>query len=174
VVGIANASTDGENTIYKFSAKTTDGNDVSLSKYRGKVVIIVNVASECTLTKSNYEQLKTLLDKYKPQGFEVAAFPSNQFGGQEPTSDAEIKKFVHTKFQFEPDLYAKIEVNGPNEHPLYTFLKEQQPGTLTDSIKWNFTKFLVNRKGRVIERYAPTTSPQSMVEDIEKALAESA
>ncbi|KAI6192175.1 Glutathione peroxidase [Aphelenchoides bicaudatus] len=159
----ANAS--DENTIYQFKAQTSGGEEVSLDKYRGKVVIIVNGASECGLTQTNYVQLKELLDKYKSQGLEIAVFPSNEFGGQQ---------FLGKKFNFEPDLYAKIETNGDNAHPLYKFLKEQQPGTLTDSIKWNFTKFLVNRKGRAIERYAPTTSPNSMIEDIEKALAESA
>jgi len=168
------ADSSDENTIYGFTAKLSNGTEQSFEKYRGKVVLIVNVASECGLTEKNYVQMKEILDKYKSQGLEIALFPSNQFGSQEPQSDAEIQKFVNIKYKFEPDLYAKIDVNGENQHPLYKFLKEQQPGTLTDSIKWNFTKFLINRKGRAIERYAPTTSPNSLIDDIEKALAETA
>ncbi|CAD5214671.1 unnamed protein product [Bursaphelenchus xylophilus] len=161
------------NTIYGFKAKDSDGAEVSLEKYKGKVVIIVNTASQCGLTNSNYTQLNEILDKYKKDGLEIAAFPCNQFGGQEPGCDADIKSFVHEKFKFDPDLYSKIDVNGDNAHPLWKFLKEKQGGTLFDAIKWNFTKFLVNRKGEVINRYGPQTEPKSMIKDIEKALAES-
>ncbi|CAD5232410.1 unnamed protein product [Bursaphelenchus xylophilus] len=163
-----------ESTIYQFTAKDSDGADVSLEKYRGKVVIIVNTASHCGFTNSNYAQLKELLDKYKSQGLEVAAFPCNQFGRQEPGCNADIKNFVKDNFKFDPDLYDKIDVNGKNAHPLFAYLKENAPGFLFNAIKWNFTKFLVNRKGKVIARYAPTTKPLDMVKDIEKALAEEA
>ncbi|KAI6196596.1 hypothetical protein M3Y94_01128400 [Aphelenchoides besseyi] len=159
-----------ENTIYSFKAKDSDGADVSLDKYRGKVLIVVNTASQCGFTNSNYSQLKELLDKYKSQGLEVAAFPCNQFGNQEPGCDADIKSFVSDKFKFDPDLYSKVKVNGEDAHPLFKFLKKEQGGTLFDAIKWNFTKFLVNREGKVVGRYAPTTEPKSMVKDIEKAL----
>ncbi|KAK6732425.1 hypothetical protein RB195_016667 [Necator americanus] len=160
------------NTIYQFTVKDADGKDVSLEKYKGKVVVIVNVASKCGLTNSNYTQMKELLDKYKSQGLEVAAFPCNQFGGQEPACEIDIKNFVADKFKFEPDLYHKIDVNGDKADPLYKFLKKEQGGTLVDAIKWNFTKFLVNREGKVIKRYAPTTEPKDMVKDLESVLNE--
>ncbi|EJW76265.1 glutathione peroxidase, partial [Wuchereria bancrofti] len=137
-----------------------------------KVVLIVNVASQCGLTHSNYAQLKNLQDKYKEQGLAIAAFPCNQFASQEPGNEEEIKRFVKETFNFEPDLYAKINVNGPEEHPLYTFLKNQRGGTLIDAIKWNFTKFLINRRGKVVERYAPTVQPNDIEKDIVRLLNE--
>ncbi|CAD5209793.1 unnamed protein product [Bursaphelenchus okinawaensis] len=161
-------------TIYQFKAKDSDGAEVSLDKYKGKVVIIVNTASQCGFTDTNYTQLNQILEKYKKQGLEIAAFPCNQFNGQEPGCDADIKAFVHEKYKFDPDLYSKVEVNGDNAHPLWKFLKKEQGGTLFDAIKWNFTKFLVNKKGEVINRYGPKTEPNSMIKDIEKALAEDA
>ena len=157
-------------TIYDFTVKDADGNDVSLEKYKGKVLLIVNVASQCGFTNSNYTQMKELLDKYHDRGFEVAAFPCNQFGGQEPACELDIKKFVNEKFSFEPDLYGKINVNGSNADPLYTFLKKEQGGTLIDAIKWNFTKFLCDRQGHVVKRFAPTTEPRSIIKDIEELL----
>ncbi|VDK46677.1 unnamed protein product [Anisakis simplex] len=156
--------------VYQFTMLDADGKEVSLDKYRGKVLMIVNVASQCGLTNSNYHQMKVLLNKYKAKGFEIAAFPCNQFAGQEPDSEAQIKKFVRETFDFEPDLYSKINVNGADEHPLYTYLKNAQHGTFIDAIKWNFTKFLVNKSGYVIQRYAPTTEPLSIEEDINKLL----
>ncbi|KAH7711766.1 glutathione peroxidase [Aphelenchoides avenae] len=156
-------------TIYQFSAKTVDGQEVSLEKYKGKVVLIVNVASQCGLTESNYRQLKETFDKYHTKGLEVALFPCNQFGGQEPGSEDEIKSFI-AEYGFRPDIYAKVKVNGDDAHPLYKFLKEKQGGTLVDAIKWNFTKFLVDREGRPIKRYAPTTEPKDIHADIETAL----
>uniref|UniRef100_A0A7E4VBF8 Glutathione peroxidase n=1 Tax=Panagrellus redivivus TaxID=6233 RepID=A0A7E4VBF8_PANRE len=159
-----------DRTIYQFTVKDSDGADVSLEKYRGKVVLIVNVASACGLTDSNYKQLKELLDTYHERGLEIAAFPCNQFGGQEPGCDADIKNFIADKYKFDPDLYSKINVNGADAAPLYQFLKKEQGGTLIDAIKWNFTKFLVNREGRVVERFAPTTAPKDIVKYIEKLL----
>ncbi|KAK6035624.1 putative phospholipid hydroperoxide glutathione peroxidase, partial [Cooperia oncophora] len=118
----------------------------------GKVLIVVNVASQCGLTNANYTQFKELLDKYKSQGLEVAAFPCNQFGGQEPACELDIKNFVASKFNFEPDLYAKVNVNGDNADPLFKFLKKEQVGgTMFDAIKWNFTKFLVDREGNIVK-----------------------
>ncbi|EYC07790.1 hypothetical protein Y032_0069g396 [Ancylostoma ceylanicum] len=161
-------------SIYQFKVKDADGKEVSLDKYKGKVVVVVNVASQCGLTNSNYTQLKELLDKYKSQGLEVAAFPCNQFGGQEPACELDIKNFVADKFKFEPDLYAKVDVNGDKADPLFKFLKKEkvcemlevlksnryqeqwekfQGGTLIDAIKWNFTKFLVDKEGNVVKRY---------------------
>uniref|UniRef100_A0A914UIQ3 Glutathione peroxidase n=2 Tax=Plectus sambesii TaxID=2011161 RepID=A0A914UIQ3_9BILA len=159
-----------DKTIYQFHAKDIDGNDVSMDKYKDKAVIIVNVASECGLTNKNYTQLKPILDKYKERGLAIAAFPCNQFGGQEPSCEIDIKDFVNKKYQFEPDLYAKIDVNGKDAHPLFEFLKKEKGGTLGDFIKWNFTKFLVDKEGHVIKRYAPTTDPKDMEKDLEKLL----
>ncbi|CAJ0932393.1 unnamed protein product, partial [Mesorhabditis belari] len=157
---------------YDFQVKDSQGNPVKLGdKYRGKVVIVVNVASECGLTNANYTQLKEALDKYHNQGLEVAAFPCNQFGGQEPKCELDIKNFVANKFAFEPDLFGKVNVNGNDADPLWKFLKKEQGGTLIDAIKWNFTKFLVDREGNIIKRYAPTHEPKDMVKDIEKALS---
>ncbi|KAH7697875.1 glutathione peroxidase [Aphelenchoides avenae] len=156
-------------TIYQFSAKTTDGDTVSLDKYKGKVVLIVNVASKCTMTDKNYKQLNETYHKYHDRGLEIAIFPCNQFAGQEPDTDAEIKEFV-LAYGFTPDIYAKIDVNGDNAIPLYKFLKEKQGGTIIDAIKWNFTKFLVDRQGRPVKRYAPTTDPVDIHPDIDDLL----
>ncbi|VDK53826.1 unnamed protein product [Anisakis simplex] len=137
-------------TIYDFTVKDAEGQDVSLEKYKGKVVLIVNVASKCGLTSSNYAQLKELLDKYNDKGLVIAAFPCNQFGGQEPSCEIDIRNFVKDSFKFEPDLYAKIDVNGSKADPLYVFLKKEQGGTLFDAIKWNFTKFLIDANGHPV------------------------
>lgn len=139
-------------TIYDFSVKASDGSTVSLSKYRGQVVIVVNVASQCGFTKNHYTELKALQDKYYDQGLRVAAFPCNQFGAQEPSCEADIIKFVKEKFNYEPDLYGKVNVNGDDADPFWNFLKKEQGGFVTDGIKWNFTKFLINRKGQVVKR----------------------
>ncbi|CAD6194059.1 unnamed protein product [Caenorhabditis auriculariae] len=157
-------------SVYDFKMKDADGKEVGLDKYKGKVLIIVNVASQCGLTNSNYTQFKELLDKYKSEGLEIAAFPCNQFGNQEPSCEIDIKSFVNDKFKFEPDLFSKIDVNGDKADPLYKFLKSQKGGTLIDAIKWNFTKFLVDRDGNVIKRFGPTTEPKDMLKDIEAAL----
>ncbi|VDM47766.1 unnamed protein product [Toxocara canis] len=162
-------------TIYDFTVKDIEGHDVSLDKYKGKVVLIVNVASKCGLTGSNYAELKELLDKYSSKGLIIAAFPCNQFGGEvislkEPACEVDIRNFVKDTFKFEPDLYAKIDVNGSNADPLYVFLKNEQGGTFFDAVKWNFTKFLIDANGRPVKRYAPTTSPKSIEKDIETLL----
>lgn len=154
-------------TIYDFIVKDADGKEVSLEKYKGKPVIIVNVASQCGFTNSNYTEFKELAEHYKDKGLAIAAFPCNQFGGQEPQCELEVKKFVADKFHFEPDLYAKIDVNGKNAAPLFKFLKKEKGGTFGDNIKWNFTKFLVNQQGHPVKRYAPTTSPKHMMKDID-------
>ncbi|CAJ0937249.1 unnamed protein product, partial [Mesorhabditis belari] len=160
-------------TIYEFVVKDADGNEVSMEKYRGQVLIVVNVASKCGFTHSNYKQLKQLSDNYYDMGLRVAAFPCNQFGGQEPGCELDVRMFVKDTYEYEPDLYAKINVNGQQADPLYTYLKKEQGGTLIDAIKWNFTKFLINRRGQVVKRYAPTTEPSKMEADIEKLLSES-
>uniref|UniRef100_A0A1J3GZ75 Glutathione peroxidase n=2 Tax=Noccaea caerulescens TaxID=107243 RepID=A0A1J3GZ75_NOCCA len=158
-------------SIYHISVKDIEGNDVSLSQFTGKVLLIVNVASKCGLTHGNYKELNILYAKYKTKGFEILAFPCNQFGSQEPGTNKEIKETVCTTFKAEFPIFDKIEVNGEKTAPLYKFLKEQQGGLFGDSIKWNFAKFLVDKQGNVVDRYAPTTSPLGIEKDIEKLLA---
>jgi len=156
-------------SIYDFVVKDIDGNDVSLSTYKGKVLLIVNVASQCGLTQSNYKELTDLYNQYKGSDFEILGFPSNQFAGQEPGSNEQIKEFACTRFKAEFPLFDKIDVNGQNQAPLYKYLKSQKGGGLFgDSIKWNFAKFLVDKNGKVVERYAPTTSPSKIEKDIKK------
>ncbi|XVE71275.1 hypothetical protein DITRI_Ditri10aG0138000 [Diplodiscus trichospermus] len=160
-----------EKTLYDYSVKDIDGKDVSLSKFKGKVLLVVNVASKCGLTTSNYSELSQLYEKYKTQGFEILAFPSNQFGGQEPGSNPEIKQFACTRFKAEFPIFDKVDVNGPNTAPVYQFLKSSTGGFLSDRIKWNFEKFLVDKNGKVVQRYPPTTSPLQIEKDIQKLLA---
>jgi glutathione peroxidase len=156
--------------IYDISATLNDGKEKKLGAYKGKVLLIVNTASKCGFTPQ-YKGLQELYAKYRDQGFELLAFPSDQFGHQEPGSDEEIKSFCELNYGVEFPLFSKIDVNGSNEHPLYKFLKSEKGGLLGDSIKWNFTKFLVDKQGNVVERYAPTTPPDRIAGDIEKLLA---
>lgn len=160
-----------EKSIYDFTVKDIDGKDVSLSKFKGKVLLIVNVASKCGLTTGNYKELSHIYEKYKTQGFEILAFPCNQFGGQEPGSNPEIKQFACTRFKAEFPIFDKVDVNGPNTAPVYKFLKSNSGGLLGDLIKWNFEKFLVDKNGKVVERYPPPTSPFQIEKDIQKLLA---
>uniref|UniRef100_A0A5B7B1X4 Glutathione peroxidase n=1 Tax=Davidia involucrata TaxID=16924 RepID=A0A5B7B1X4_DAVIN len=160
-----------EKSIYDFTVKDIDGKDVSLSKFKGKVALIVNVASKCGLTTSNYSELSHIYEKYKTQGFEILAFPCNQFGGQEPGSNPEIKQFACTRFKAEFPIFDKVDVNGPDTAPVYQFLKSSAGGFFGDLIKWNFEKFLVDKNGKVVERYPPTTSPFQIEKDIQKLLA---
>ena len=157
-------------SIHEFTVKDARGNDVDLSQYQGKVLLIVNVASQCGLTNSNYTELAQLYEKYKEQGLEILAFPCNQFGSQEPGTNEEIQQFVCTRFKAEYPIFDKVEVNGSNANPIYKFLKSNKGGLFGDSIKWNFTKFLVDKEGNVVDRYAPTTSPLSIEKDIKKLL----
>ncbi|KAJ0775246.1 putative peroxidase [Helianthus annuus] len=163
-------ATQSKQSVYDFTVKDAKGQEVDLSKFRGKVLLIVNVASQCGFTNSNYPELTTLYQKYKDQGLEILAFPSNQFNGQEPGTNDEIQEFVCTRFKAEYPVFAKVDVNGKNAEPLYDFLKSSKGGLLGDSIKWNFTKFLVDREGKVVDRYAPTTTPLSIEKDIKKLL----
>ncbi len=157
-------------SIYDFNVKTIDGDEISLSKYRGKVLLIVNVASECGFT-SQYEGLQKLYSEYADEGFMVLGFPSNQFGEQEKGSNEKIKFFCQGTYDITFDMFAKIDVNGVDADPLYKFLKEEQGGFLgMDSIKWNFTKFLVDRDGNIVDRYASMTKPKELKKDIEKLL----
>jgi len=157
-------------TVHDFKVKNAKGDDVSLSNYKGKVVLIVNVASECGFTPQ-YEGLQKLYERFSDRGFEVLGFPCNQFGGQEPGSNDEIQGFCTGRFGVRFPVFAKIDVNGSNADPLYGHLKHEAPGILgTEGIKWNFTKFLVGKDGNVIKRYAPNDKPEAIVPDIEAAL----
>lgn len=158
------------NDIYQFSANNTSGQSVDLSTYKDKVVLIVNTASDCGFTPQ-YKGLQDLYQKYQPEGFEVLAFPCNQFKQQEKGSDAEIQQFCDLRFNIQFPLFGKIDVNGDNAHPLFNFLKSEAPGVLgSKGIKWNFTKFLVNKQGKVIKRFAPTTKPEAIESDIKSLL----
>lgn len=156
--------------LYSYIVKGSDGADVSLEKFKGQVVLIVNVASKCGFTPQ-YSGLEQLFEKYKEKGFSILAFPCNQFGGQEPASITEIQEFCELNYSVKFPLMAKINVNGSDADPLFNWLKESAPGLLgTEMIKWNFTKFLVGRDGQVIKRYAPTIEPKKIAADIESAL----
>ncbi|CAN6249680.1 unnamed protein product, partial [Urochloa humidicola] len=167
------AAASSATSIHDFTVKDASGKDVDLSTYKGKVLLIVNVASQCGLTNSNYTELAQLYEKYKDQGFEILAFPCNQFGGQEPGTNEEIVQFACTRFKAEYPIFDKVDVNGSNAAPIYKFLKSSKGGLFGDSIKWNFSKFLVDKEGRVVDRYAPTTSPLSIEKDIKKLLGSS-
>jgi len=157
-------------SIYDFSVKDIEGKEISLSKYKDKVLLIVNVASKCGFT-SQYEGLEKLYSKYKDQDFMILGFPSNQFGSQEPGTNKEIKEFCTLTYGVEFDMFAKIDVNGENEIPLYTYLKKEASGFLgTKSIKWNFTKFLVDKNGKVINRFGSSTKPFDIENDIKELL----
>lgn len=163
-----------EGTIYGFEASTIDGKPAPLAQYKGKVMLIVNTASQCGFTPQ-FEGLEKLWKTYVTQGLVVLGFPCNQFAGQDPGSNDEILSFCSTKYDVTFPMMSKIEVNGAGAHPLYQYLVKAAPGILgTKTIKWNFTKFLVDRKGQVLGRYAPTDTPQSLQKDIEAALSSSA
>ncbi|KAK9932594.1 hypothetical protein M0R45_019825 [Rubus argutus] len=161
---------ESSKSIYEFTVKDIHGSDVQLSEYSGKVLLIVNVASKCGLTQSNYKELNILYEKYKNKGFEILAFPCNQFAGQEPGNNEEIQEVACTRLKAEFPIFDKIEVNGKNEAPLYKFLKLEKGGIFGNGIKWNFTKFLVNKEGKVVERYAPVTAPLKIEKDIQNLL----
>ncbi|MBR1556056.1 MAG: glutathione peroxidase [Oscillospiraceae bacterium] len=156
-------------SIYDFTMKDVDGNMIPLSNYKGKVLLIVNTATGCGFTPQ-YEGLQDLYDKYQEQGLEILDFPCNQFGGQAPGSDEEIVDFCQSRYGVTFKQFSKIEVNGENEAPLYTFLKKQQGGMLGSNIKWNFTKFLVDKNGKVIDRFAPVDKPEKLESKIKELL----
>ncbi|KQW68554.1 MULTISPECIES: glutathione peroxidase [unclassified Methylibium] len=158
-------------TIYDFEARAIDGRAVSLADYRGKVLLIVNTASACGFTPQ-FAGLQSLWQDYGGRGLAVLGFPSNEFGGQDPGSNDEIASFCQLNYGVSFPMMAKVEVNGAGAHPLYRWLTDEAKGLLgTRAIKWNFTKFLVGRDGRVLGRYAPTDKPESLKRDIEAALA---
>lgn len=157
-------------TAYDFSAIDIDGHDKSLTDYEGKVLLVVNVASKCGFTPQ-YTGLQKLWEKYRDRGLVVMGFPCDQFGHQEPGNEAEIMNFCSLTYDVDFPMFSKIDVNGANAHPLWKWLKEEKSGLLgIGAIKWNFSKFLVGRDGRVIKRYAPTDTPESIAKDIEAAL----
>lgn len=156
--------------IYDISVKDINGENVSLEIYRGKVLLIVNTASKCGFTKQ-FDGLEELYEKYKDEGFEVLGFPCNQFKEQDPGSNSEIMNFCKLNFGVTFPMFEKIDVNGENESLLYSYLKEQKSGMFGSKIKWNFTKFLVDREGNVIKRFSPQTTPKSIEKDIEELLA---
>lgn len=161
-------------SLYDIEAKTIDGATERLDRYRGQVLLIVNVASQCGFTPQ-YTGLEALHRRYQTRGFSVLGFPCNQFGQQEPGDETEIKTFCSTRYDVSFPLFAKVEVNGAHTHPLYQLLKSEKPGLLgSEAIKWNFTKFLVDRAGNVVARYAPNDTPEKIAPDIEALLGPAA
>jgi glutathione peroxidase len=156
--------------VFDFQATSLDGKPVDLAQYRGKVLLIVNTASKCGFTPQ-YQGLETVYRELHGRGLEVLGFPCNQFGSQEPGTEEEIGAFCEKNYGVSFPMFAKVDVNGDDAHPLWKFLKGEAPGVLgTEGIKWNFTKFLIGRDGKVAKRYAPTTKPEEIAGDIEKLL----
>jgi glutathione peroxidase len=157
-------------SVYDFSAKTIRGEEQSLADYKGKVLLIVNTASKCGFTPQ-YKELQELYEQYRDRGFGVLGFPCNQFGHQEPGTEEEIEEFCQVNYGVTFPMFAKVDVNGENAHPLFEYLKEKASGVLgTKAIKWNFTKFLVDRNGNVVARFASQTRPSELKSEIEKLL----
>ena len=157
-------------SIYQFEAELLEGQNKSLSDYEGKVLLIVNTASKCGFTPQ-FAGLEKLYEQYKNQGFEVLGFPSNQFGGQDPGSNEQIGEFCQRNYGVTFPMFAKVDVKGPEAHIVFRYLTKNSKGVLGNGIKWNFTKFLINKKGQVVNRYAPTTKPETLIADIEQELA---
>jgi glutathione peroxidase len=158
-------------TVYDFEVEMIDGKKKSLADFKGQTLLIVNTASKCGFTPQ-YTGLEALHKEFGPKGFAVLGFPCNQFGGQEPGSNAEIAQFCDLTFRTTFPLFSKIDVNGDNTHPLYAHLKKAAPGLLgTEAIKWNFTKFLVDKTGKVVKRFAPNDTPESMTKEIKSILS---
>jgi glutathione peroxidase len=156
-------------SVHDFSAVTLAGQDLPLRQFEGQVLLIVNTASACGFTPQ-YKGLEELQQAYRPRGFSVLGFPCNQFGSQESGDSRQIEQFCESNYRVSFPMFEKIDVNGGKEHPLYTYLKREKPGVLGSSIKWNFTKFLVDRQGRAVARHAPTTKPESLTKEIEALL----
>jgi len=160
-------------TLADFTATSIDGREVDLADFTGRVVLVVNTASQCGFTPQ-YQGLQRLHDTYADRGFSVLGFPCDQFGGQEPGTEEEIASFCERNFGVSFPLFAKVEVNGAGAHPLFRWLRSEKGGLLGSRIKWNFTKFLVDHDGRVVRRYGPTTAPDRIAADIEAALGQAA
>ena len=160
----------GLDSVYEFSAPLLDGRHIRLAEFKGRVLLIVNTASKCGFTPQ-YAALEELYRTHRERGFEVLGFPCNQFGAQEPGSAEEIARFCERNYGVSFPMFARIEVNGPSTHPLYRFLKRSKPGLFgSERIKWNFTKFLLDREGKVVDRFAPSTRPQELLPRIEELL----
>lgn len=169
---MGSSSSIPEKSIHEFIVKDSRGKDVSLDIYKGKVLLVVNVASKCGYTNSNYTELSELYAQFKDKGFEILAFPCNQFLKQEPGTSEEAEQFACTRFNAEYPIFHKVKVNGADAAPVFKFLKSNKGGVCGSSIKWNFTKFLLDRDGRVIKRYGTSTLPLAITGDIIKALEE--
>ncbi len=157
-------------SIWDIEVKNIEGETIKLSNYKGRALLVVNVASKCGFTPQ-YKDLELIYREYKDQGFEILAFPCNQFGAQEPGNENEIKSFCSLTYDVSFPMFSKVDVNGDNTHPLFENLKNSLPGIMgTKAIKWNFTKFLISKDGSPIKRYAPNDLPKDMIADIEKAL----
>jgi glutathione peroxidase len=155
--------------VYDFTATSLAGDEITLKQFEGKVLLIVNTASACGFTPQ-YKGLEALHETLAPRGFSVLGFPCNQFGSQEPGDARQIEQFCSTEYGISFPMFAKIDVNGDNAHPLYQYLKREKSGLLGSSIKWNFTKFVVDRSGRVVARHAPTSKPEGLTKEIEALL----
>ncbi len=164
-----NIKGDKDMNFYDFQAKKINGQEVSMEDYKGKIVVVVNTASKCGFTPQ-YKELEELYQEYKGKGVEIIGFPCNQFGKQESGSNEEIKEFCQINYGVSFNMFEKIDVNGKNAHPIYNYLKGEAKGLLSNEIKWNFTKFLVDADGNVLKRYAPTVSPLKIKDDIEELL----
>ncbi|CAM4366209.1 glutathione peroxidase [Saccharibacillus endophyticus] len=157
-------------SVYEYEARTSAGNEVKLSDYQGKVVLVVNTASKCGFTPQ-FQGLQELYDKYHDRGLEILGFPSNQFKEQDPGSNEEILEFCQLNYGVKFPMFEKVDVKGENAHPLFRYLSDEAPGLMgSKSVKWNFTKFLIDRDGKPVKRFAPQTSPDQLEKDIEKLL----
>ncbi|ENU86664.1 MULTISPECIES: glutathione peroxidase [unclassified Acinetobacter] len=156
--------------IYDFQAELLEGEQKDLADYQGKVLLVVNTASQCGLTPQ-FEGLEKLYQDYQQQGLVILGFPCNQFANQDPSSNEEIGSFCQRNYGVSFPMFAKVDVNGPTAHPLYQYLTSEAKGLLGSSIKWNFTKFLINQKGEVVKRYAPITKPEKIAKDIQRLLS---
>ncbi|MDN4524384.1 glutathione peroxidase [Fictibacillus fluitans] len=159
-------------SVYEYHAKTIMGEEKALQEYEGKVLVIVNTASKCGFTPQ-YKELQALYDEFKDRGLEILGFPCNQFAGQEPGDEEEIQEFCELNYGVAFPMFAKVDVKGDHTHPLFTYLTHEAPGILgSKAIKWNFTKFVVNKQGEVVSRHSPQTSPKDMKKEIEALLAQ--
>lgn len=156
-------------TVYQYSAETIDGKEKLLSDYKEKVLLIVNTASQCGFTPQ-FDRLQKLYDTYKDDGFDILGFPCNQFGNQDPGTNDEIQSFCQKNYGVTFQMFSKVEVKGEKAHPLFIYLTEHAKGLMSNQIKWNFTKFLINKQGEVIDRFAPQTDPAKIHKEIESAL----
>ncbi|GAA5417502.1 hydroperoxy fatty acid reductase gpx1 [Paraliobacillus ryukyuensis] len=156
-------------TVYSYKAKTISGEDKSLADYQGKALLIVNTATKCGFAPQ-FDGLQKLYDKYNQEGFEVLGFPSNQFMNQEPGSDEDINSTCKLNYGVTFPMFSKVDVNGKSAHPLFRYLTKEAPGLLGDNVKWNFTKFLIDKEGKVVKRYAPKTEPKDIETDIQEVL----